>query len=124
MIDNYNYLVSNWEKYGITDTKQEFIEFLNILESLGENLETFKEGFDNAGCFSSYFFDECETLKDAYETVLYFNTFFTVEDLKEFCYDFIADNGIETAKAWLCNDENPDCIITTTTDGFVYRIQV
>ena len=58
---NYDYILKNWNKYGIPCTRDKFIVFLNILEANNENLDSFHDvclnGLNNFcgiyGCFES-----------------------------------------------------------------------
>lgn len=130
------YILNNWQAYNLTDTKEEFLALLNILEAHGETLDDLHDvalnGYDE---FLGIWHGKAwENDREVVEAVFEFNFFYTLEELKGFLYE-----QLEEAKQWdeeegdtfyqkrfyedYFTDNNPDCQIVKTTDGYVRKIR-
>lgn len=131
------YILDNHDKYGIHNEKgellsrEEMIALLNILESNGENLDSFHDAsFNYSGEFCGIY-GSFENDDDTYKTLMAFHFFYhTVDDLIEHIetvrdewWNDDLDWNLETygdfatyfKKVW--DDE-----IIRTSDGYVRRI--
>lgn len=43
----HDYIVSHWEKYNLTDSREDFIALVNVLQACGESIESLHEAFIN-----------------------------------------------------------------------------
>lgn len=134
------YILSNWQAYNLTDTKDEFVALLNCLEAYGETIDSLHDvvinGYDEfIGVWHGG--GTWESDREVVETVFAFSCFFTLEEFKGYLYE-----QLEEAKYWdereeECfkgmniemfyrdhfTDDNPDCQIIKTTDGYVKRVR-
>lgn len=126
------WLIDHWEQYDVVDTKESFIELINILQAVGENLDSLHDVCMNG---ETEFCDALnyhgwETDRDVVETLFYFCTFYTEEEFIAVILDRAED--YETSEEWAedmrreASDDpvngNNDCQITKTEDGYVRRI--
>lgn len=135
MIEHYNYMLKHWKEYNLTDTKEDFIALLNILEAHGETIDSLHHAVFNCyDFFCDYWFCDVQNDRDAVEVIFNFNRFIdNVEDLKEFLYEelqdlrdddyFTREEQDRIFKEDYCDDENPDSIITKTRDGYVHSVR-
>lgn len=135
-----DYILENWQKYDVVDSKQEMLELLNILQACGENLETmhdvlingYSEWCDCVNC------DGWDDMRDLAATLFYFCQFYTEDEFIEYImdrYQEYKDDEEDLEKyPWLeaterirsltsdePNDFN-DTQISKTEDGYVVRI--
>lgn len=124
--------LDHWKDYDLVDTKEEFIALLNILQAVGENLDSLHDvAFigENEFCdiiHKGYW----ETDREVVETLFEFCTFYTEQEFIENILDrredyeseeeYVEDMRLEASDD--PNDGNNDCQITRTEDGYVRRI--
>lgn len=135
MIEHYDYIMKHWKEYDLTDTQEEFKQLLNILEAMGENIDSLHNTVFNGytefwDCCCSYW----ETDRELVKTCFYFGTFFDVEGLKEFLYEQLDyckecyEEEPEKGERWFYElyflDEWGDEQIIKTRDGYVLLIHV
>lgn len=132
MVENYNYILNHWDSYKLTDTRQDFISLVNCLEAIGESIDSLHNTVLNG---DNEFWDviggHWENDRELVDTVFYFCSFLTVEELKGFLYEELADckasfdnDGEEYFYEIYFEDKNPDTQIIKTTDGYVKVIHV
>ena len=126
------WLIENWKAYNVTDTKEDFIALLNILQAVGENLDTLHDVYFNCDNeFCDIYHNGCwESDREIADTLFEFCTFYTEEEFIEMILDKAED--YETSEEWAedmrleasddPDDGNNDCQITRTEDGYVRRI--
>lgn len=133
------YILNNWQAYDLTDTKEEFIALLNCLEAVGETIDSLHDaGFNHYDEFIDVIcLDGFEDDRAVVEAVFEFCTFFTLEDFKGYLYEQLDDAkywderedeqfkgmNIEMFYRDHFTDDNPDCQIFKTTDGYVKRVR-
>ena len=125
------HLLKNWHEYRVTDTKEDFIALLNILQACGENLDSLHDTYING----SYEFCDIlhsagwESDRDIANTLFDFCTFFTEQEFIDMILERRED--CETSEEWSEDiiaearddiDGNNDVQITRTEDGYVRRI--
>ena len=125
------YLMKNWYRYNLTDTNEEFLDLLNILQACGESIETLHETVFNGG---DEFCDivhsgPWESDRQVVDALFEYCAFYKDKDF----IDMILDrrNDYNTSKEWADDiidearddiDGNNDVQITRTEDGYVVRI--
>lgn len=126
MIDHYDYMLKNFEAYNTGLTKSEFIELLNILESNGENYDTFYNAIFNGHtefCGIWHNGGTWDTQKELFDTLRDFHLFIKTNDLRQHLIDKMEDildesETLEDVQEYFLMELDD---ITTTTDGFVKR---
>lgn len=123
--------VDHWKDYDITDTKEDFIALLNILQAVGENLDTLHNAvFNGYAEFCDIFHNGCwESDREVANALFEFCTFYTKDEFIDMILDraedykepgkWEEDIRRETSDA---SEDNNDCQITKTEDGYVRRI--
>ncbi len=119
------YLLANWDKYDLTNTKEEFLTLLNILQACGESIDSLHDA-------ETEFCDiigRWENDREVVASLLEFNSFFTEEEFIEMIlekredYDddaeYVEDMRRETTDD---PDGNNDVQISKTDDGYVKRV--
>ena len=125
-ITAYDYIVKNWDKYGIEalKSKQDMVELLNILQANEENLDTMHDVVINGtqdGFFCSIY-GEWDTDTEIVETLQDLHIFFaTREDLEKHIIIRLEDNG-EEVTADTINEEIESEDIRQTRDGYVLKV--
>ena len=125
-ITAYDYIVKNWDKYGIEalKSKQDMFELLNILQANEENLDTMHDVVIN-GTENGFFCDiygEWDTDTEIVETLQDLHIFFpTMEELKKYITIRLEDNG-EEVTADTINEEIESEDIRQTRDGYVLKV--
>ncbi len=128
-----SYILANWEKYNVVDTKEEFIALLNCLQACGESLDSLHNAV-----FNGYEeFIDCirdggwESDRDLVDTVFYFCRFFTEQEFIDYILDKREnyDTQEEYVEAIRCeasdaDEDFSDTQITKTDDGYIVRIWV
>lgn len=126
------WLIKHWESYNVTDTKEDFIALLNILQAVGENLDTLHDVYLNCETeFCDILHNGCwESDREIADTLFEFCTFYTEEEFIEGILARAED--YETSEEWAEDirreasddpkDGDNDCQITKTEDGYVRRI--
>ena len=128
------YMLANWQKYNLVDTRDEFIALLNICEALDETIDNIHDVVINGGFCGTSACDYWESERDVVESLFYFSTFYTLENFKAFLYDELkfayeedadGDNyGVGLFVDTYIRNENYDCDIVETRDGYVVTIHV
>ncbi len=126
-----DYLIKNWRKYRVADTKEDFIALLNILQACGENLDSLHDAYINGA-------DEfCDIVRwagwdsdqDVANTLFEFCTFYREKDFIDMILERRED--YDTSEEWandIINEASDDinaCSdvqITKTDDGYVRRV--
>lgn len=125
------YLVKNWRNYHVTDTKEEFIALLNILQACGENLDSLHDVCVNGitEFCDIVHFSGWESDRDVADTLFEFCAFYREKDFIDMILDQVEnyDNVNEWALAIIdeARDDvngNNDVQISKTEDGYVKRI--
>lgn len=127
------YMLNNWQAYNLTDTKEEFISLLNVCEAVGETIDSIHDAYINGGFCGISACDEWNDEREIVDSLLYFSTFYTVEDFKErlyeelnFAYEYDNEHGgNEETESFIhtyINNEDNDTEITETHDGYVITI--
>lgn len=129
------YILNNWQAYNLTDTKEDFIALLNCLEANGETIDSLHDVVLNGEeWFMGIFGGQWESDRDVVEAVFSFSCFYTLEDFKGYLYEELQEakeeaeqDGDNLALDMFYEDHftdnNPDCIITKTTDGYVKTVR-
>ena len=128
MIEHYDYMIENFEKYNSGLSKEEFIELLNILESNGENYDTFYNAIFNGHtmfCGIWHNGGTWQTQRELFETLREFHLFIKKEDFKQYLTDKMEDilydsesfEDVHMYFDWALDD------ITTTQDGYIKRYE-
>ncbi len=126
-----DWLLKNWSEYGVVDTKEDFIALINILQAIGESLDSLHNAVFNcytefSGIVNVYGWDSDRDLADA---LLEFCSFFTEEDFIDSILDRRED--YDTESEWVeatrreASDEQKDwddTQIFRTDDGYVRRV--
>ncbi len=124
------YLVSNWEKYDIVDTKDDFVALLNILQACGEHLDSLHDVCANGRIeFCDIYCEGWSTDREVVESLLNFCTFYTEQEFIDMIlnekenYDDMSEY-VEEMRREATDDPsgNNDVQITKTEDGYVKRI--
>ena len=125
------WLLDNWRDYKVTDTKKDFLALLNILQAVGENLDTLHDVVMNCGNeFCDILHNGCwESDRELADTLFEFCTFYTKEEFIAMILDRAEDyeepgEWAEDIREETSDDprDNNDCQITKTEDGYVRRI--
>ncbi len=125
------WLLGHWADYGVTNSKEKFLALLNILQAVGENLDTLHDVYLNG---EDEFCDilhngSFESDREVADALFEFCTFYTEEEFIEMILDRAED--YETSEEWSedikqetsdAPEDNNDCQITRTEDGYVRRI--
>ncbi len=127
------WLMDHWQSYDVADSKEEFLQLLNILQACGENLDTLHDVYLNGATeFCDIFHNGrgWESDREIAATLYEFCTFYTEKDFIEMILDRAED--YESSQEWseemrLEASDDPkdcdnDCQITKTEDGYVRRI--
>lgn len=131
-----DYILENWQKYNLTDTKKEFIALVNILEPADLTIDDLHDVVFNG---HDEFFDIVDignywqTDRDVVESVTSTASFYTVDEFAERLteelenakkYDETHEDGDEVDYFYrqYFTDEWFDTVITQTTDGYVIRV--
>ena len=128
-IEVKDFLVNNWDKYGVADTRKDFIALLNILQACDESLDSLHRAYMNGSSeFCDIFHGHAwESDKEIADALLEFSTFYTTEEFVDMIlsrredYDdpaeYVEDMRMEASDN-VCNDVQ----ITKTDDGYVKRV--
>lgn len=125
------WLLDNWKDYKVTDTKKDFLALLNILQAVGENLDTLHDAVINCDNeFCDILHNGCwESDRELADTLFEFCTFYTKEEFIDMILDRAEDyeepgEWAEDIREETSDDprDNNDCQITKTEDGYVRRI--
>lgn len=141
MIDNKEYILNNFDKYGImvSDsfkfnpkkarplTKHEMLGLLNILDAHGENLDSFHDASFNNEMFFCDIYGSFEDDNDTYNALMQFNAFYTDEEFINWMLEHIQDEidtygNYEDAMQYIKDvafDNACDETIVKTEDGYV-----
>lgn len=125
------YMIDHWDSYNLVDSREKFIELINILQAVGENLDTLHDCYLNGDNeFCDILHKGCwESDREIVETLFEFCTFYTEKEFIEMILDRRED--AESSEEWAENirmetsddpKDNNDCQITKTEDGYVRRI--
>lgn len=125
------WLIDHWKDYNVTDSKEHFIALLNILQAVGENLDTLHDVYLNCeNEFCDILHNGCwDSDREVADTLFEFCTFYTEEEFIEMILDRAED--YESSEEWAEDirsetsddpKDNNDCQITKTEDGYVKRI--
>lgn len=117
------YVLNNWQKYNLTDTKEEFVALLNILETTNETIDDIHNVVINGGYIGISVNDVWNDEREVVDSLFYFSAFYTLDKFKELLYEelsFCKDNEeeeyfIET----YIRENNNDVEIFETSDGYV-----
>ena len=131
-----DFIIDNWQKYDLTDTKKEFIALVNILESADLTIDDLHDVICNG--YDEFFDiidigDYWQTDRDVVESVMNCASFFTLDEFSAFLtdelefaknYDNTHEDGDEVEYFYkqYFTDEWCDCTITQTADGYVIRV--
>lgn len=136
------YMLDNWDKYDVVDSKDEMLELLNILQAVDENLESMHDVVVNGDReFCDVFNDHgWSSMRELKEMLFYFDTFYTDEEFIEYIMDryneYKEDEedldkypDLEATERIRClTSDDPkdfcDTQISKTEDGYVVRIWV
>ena len=125
-ITAYDYIVKNWNNYGIEalKSKQDMVELLNILQANEENLDTMHDVVINGtkdGFFCSIY-GEWYTDTEIVETLQSLHLFFpSMEALQEYIAIRVEEYG-EEVTADTINEEIEAEDIRRTRDGYVLKV--
>lgn len=125
------YLLDNWKKYNVSDTKKDFLALLNILQAIGENLDSLHSAYINGEHeFSGIWHDkEWESDKAIADALFEYCSFYTEAEFIEMILDRAEE--YETSAEWsedirMETSDEPgsfcDCQILKTDDGYVKRV--
>ena len=125
------YLIKNWDRYGVADSREDFIALLNILQACGENLDGLHDvSLNGALEFCDIFHGKSwESDREVADTLKEFCTFYTEKEFIDMILGRRAD--CESSTEWSeeifaeTSDEtngNNDIQITKTEDGYVVRV--
>lgn len=126
-----DYLIENWDKYKVCDTKDQFIALLNILQACGENLDSLHNAYFNGydEFCDIYHNGSWDSDRDIADTLLEFCTFYTEQEFIDYILDKREDYDDETEYVEDMRREatddvsgNNDVQITKTDDGYVKRV--
>ena len=141
MIDNKQYILKNYDKYGImvSDTfkfnpdkarpltQKEMLGLLNILEAHGETLDSFHDASFNGEGFFCELWSSFENDNDTYNALMQFNQFFTESEFIDWMIEHVTDEidnygnyeeAMESIKKVAFDDACDESIIKTE-DGYV-----
>ena len=125
------HMLNNWDKYDLTDTKEDFVALLNILQACGENLENLHDTFLNGKDeFCDIYHNDCwNNDREIAETLFEFCSFFTESEFIDLILERKEDyeNDEEYVQDMFREatdniDGNNDVQISKTDDGYVRRI--
>ncbi|MBR6475394.1 MAG: hypothetical protein IKS98_08080 [Lachnospiraceae bacterium] len=125
------YLIENWEKYGVADTKEDFIAFLNMLQACGENLDSLHNAYFNGHVefCDIYHGKTWKSDREIADTLCEFCSFYTEKEFIDMILDRRED--YESSQEWsesIYNETTDDISgdnstqITKTDDGYVVRV--
>lgn len=113
-----NYILSNWEKYDLTDTKEDFIYLLNVLESHDENIDSLHSAVFNGREWFCGYYGTFDTDREVVKVLLGDHSFYTDwEKLYADIYESACENECEDY------EEATSMCIQVTHDGFVVNHQ-
>ena len=126
-----DHLLDNWKKYNVTDTKKDFLALLNILQAIGENLDSLHSAYINGKHeFSGiWHYNEWESDKAIADALFEYCSFYTEDEFIEMILDRAEE--YETSAEWsedirMETSDDPDsfcdCQILKTDDGYVKRV--
>ena len=136
------YMLENWDKYDVVDSKKEMLELLNILQAVDETLESMHDVVENGERkFCDAFNDHgWSSMRELKEMLFYFDTFYTDEEFIDYIMDryneYKEDEedlnkypDLEACERIRClTSDDPkdfcDTQISKTEDGYVVRIWV
>ena len=144
MIKHKDYILKNYNKYGIMAsddflfdpslchpiTQKEMLGLLNILEAHDEDLESFHNAAFNGTNFFCEICGPFESDDETYNALMQFNTFYTDEEFIAYMLEHIQDtikysDSYEEAMEKLKEeafDGNNDDLIVKTSDGYVHIV--
>ncbi len=123
------YLVDNWEMYDLTDSQEEFIAILNILQACGENIDSLHQAYINGEHNFCEIFHPggWNSERDIVSALYEYCTFYTEQEFIDMILDKREDfdSDEEYVEEMRCEafDENPDVQISKTEDGYVVRVR-
>lgn len=125
MIEHYDYMLNNYDKYGLNVSRDEFIELLNILEINDENLDSFHDVAFNGLTMFCDIFGRWDTDNELLETLKAFHVFVKRGELKEYLemylnetilYDSDSIEDVKQSFEWFIDEFND------STDGYVRKL--
>lgn len=125
------FLLTNWDKYDLVDTQENFLALLNILQACGENIDTLHSACLNGrNEFCDIYHDGCwNSDREIVKSLLEFCTFYTEQEFIDRILDIRQDYDddweyVEDMRLEATDDitGNNDVQITKTDDGYVRRI--
>ena len=137
-IQTKEYIIKNWEKYNLVNTKEEFIQLLNILQACDETIDSLHDVVLNGetefcDCIN---YNGWKSDRDVVDMLFYFCSFYTEKEfidliierhqdyIKEEEDDYPEFNATERKRKESSDrpEEFSDTQITKTDDGYVIRI--
>lgn len=110
-----NYTLENWGKYNLTDSKQEFIALLNILEAREETLDSLHDVvFNSYNNFCGITGSCWKSDRDVVKTLFDFHQFFTSKEEFDSVMKENAENSDCTLEEFIEGED-----IRYTSDGIV-----
>lgn len=130
IISGKEYMLKNWESYGVAESKQEFLELLNILQAIGESLESLNDAYQNGYYEFSYIFkgEPWESRREIVEALYNYCSFYTDAEFIEYMLEQRTEGDFEDDAEYVeyfrqvTEGENGDHQIYKTDDGYVRRI--
>ena len=123
------YAIAHWRSYDLTDTEQDFIALLNILQACGESLDSLHGTLINGeNEFCDILHNGCwESDREIADALFEFCTFYTEEEFIDWIlekredYD-VPEEYVEDMRIDAADDIFNDVQVTKTEDGYVRRI--
>lgn len=127
------YLLCNWQKYDVVDTKDDFVALLNVLQACDENLDSLHDaatqGYEFCDILGNW-----QTDREVVNSLNQFCHFFTEEEFIDYImerwqeekesYGYSDSAGTEYIRKITSDDNRDYCDtqITKTDDGYVVRV--
>ena len=127
-ISGKSYMLEHWNDYDVVDSKQEFLELLNILQAIGESLESLNDAYQNGYYEFSYIFhgEPWNSRREIVEALYQYCAFYTDSDFIDFMLEqrenYETDEEYTEAYKRITFDEDGDEQIYKTDDGYVRRV--
>ena len=119
MIIAKEYILSQWGKYNIVDSRDEMIALLNILDAHGENLDTMHDvymGNTDEVC-SIWITSDINSDRDTWRIIQNYNVFYPTYEAMIAAFKIAADDEGETVEKYMEYED-----ITKTEDGYVRKL--
>ena len=111
---NHAFILQNWDRYKITDTKKDMIALLNILEANGESIDSLHRAVLNRANRYCGVYASCESDRELAYILFDHYSFFSDDAM---LYDYLNENA--DCNGITVTEQKELEEITNTRDGYV-----